>query len=385
MTHEDAAHGLGDGRPGWDEVGAPAAAPDLASLASDTAADVVVIGLGASGLAAATRLAGRGADVVALDAVEIGAGAAGRNGGFLLAGGALFHDEAVERWGRDVAVALHRASEDELDRVADEHPTLVRRVGSLRVAIDEVERQAIDRQRVAMRRDGLEVEAYDGPEGTGLLIPADAHVHPVARCRAAAHAALAAGARLHVRSPVTAITDGRVVTDGATVHAPLVIVAVDGGIESVLPELRGRVRTARLQMLATAPTGAVAWPRPIYRRYGLDYLVQLATGEALVGGGRDVGGDAEWGTPAEPSAPVQGHLDRLVRDAGITSPVTHRWAGRSAFTDDRLPICEQVRPGVVAVGGYSGHGNLIGTRAARAAADALLDGRALSLADVLRP
>ena len=45
-----------------------------------------------------------------------------------------------------------------------------------------------------------------------------------------------------------------VVTSRGMVRARRVIVAVDGHLEQLLPELAGRVRTARLQMLATAPT-----------------------------------------------------------------------------------------------------------------------------------
>jgi glycine/D-amino acid oxidase-like deaminating enzyme len=38
-----------------------------------------------------------------------------------------------------------------------------------------------------------------------------------------------------------------------------------------------------------------------------------------------------------------------------------------------------VRPGVLVTGAYSGHGNLVGTLAARRAADAALDGGPLTL------
>jgi gamma-glutamylputrescine oxidase len=50
-----------------------------------------------------------------------------------------------------------------------------------------------------------------------------------------------------------------------------VVVAVDGCLEDLMPELKGRVRTARLQMLATAPAPEVKFTLPVYRRYGYDY------------------------------------------------------------------------------------------------------------------
>src|SRR5947199_40374 len=73
-------------------------------LRGDVRADVCVVGLGGSGLAAVGALLDAGATVVGLDAGPVGGGAAGRNGGFLLAGGSRFHHEAVAEWGRERAV-----------------------------------------------------------------------------------------------------------------------------------------------------------------------------------------------------------------------------------------------------------------------------------------
>lgn len=372
-------------RPGWSDLGTTVREPTTAPLTSDTTVEIAVIGLGASGLEAVRHLADRGVDVLGIDAGAVGAGAAGRNGGFLLAGGARFHDVAARTWGPDLARLVYDASLDELDRVRERHPDLVRPTGSLRVAADDEERVAIAAQLERMRRDGFPVEPYDGPEGDGLLVPTDAHVQPLSRCRALAQQATDAGARLVTGTPVTEVGTGLVRTAvGPVVRAERTLVAVDGGLEVLLPELAGRVRTVRLQMLATAPTTEVSWGRPIYRRYGLDYVVQLPSGEVLLGGGRDVGGDPEWGAPAEPSLAVQAYLDGLLGDLGVSAAVTHRWAGRSAFTDDLLPLVSEVRPGVVAVGAYSGHGNLLGTRLARNAADALVDGRPVSLESCLQ-
>lgn len=367
----------------WDDLVALGSAVATAPLDGDTTADVCVVGLGASGLAAARRLAERGADVVAVDRAGIAAGAAGRNGGFLLAGGARFHHEAVVGWGHDLATRLYRASLAELDRTADELGPQVRRVGSLRISASEQERRDIDRQRRALRHDGFAAEAYDGPEGTGVLVPTDAAVNPVARCRSAAAAAVAAGARLHAPAAVTSLEPAAVVIGDARVRADRTVVAVDGGLEWLLPELTPRVGTARLQMLATAPDPGVSLPRPVYRRWGYDYVQQLPTGEVLLGGCRDRHAAAEWGAPAVPSAQVQECLDAERSRLGITAAVTHRWAAHAAFTADALPVCEEVRPGVLAVGAYSGHGNLLGTLCARAAADAALDGGSFGLTRAL--
>ena len=83
---------------------------------------------------------------------------------------------------------------------------------------------------------------------------------------------------------------------------------------------------------------------------------------------------------------MQALLDRLLRErVGIDAPVTHRWAGVIAYTEDRLPVFAEVRPGVVAVGGHSGHGNVLGSAAGRAAMAIALGGAPPRLARLLRP
>src|SRR5918997_3968591 len=88
--------------------GDPAAWQNPPALAGDASADLCVVGLGGSGLAAVGAALEAGASVVGIDAGAIAGGAAGRNGGFLLAGGARFHHAAVEAWGRERAVELYQ-------------------------------------------------------------------------------------------------------------------------------------------------------------------------------------------------------------------------------------------------------------------------------------
>ena len=129
------------------------------------------------------------------------------------------------------------------------------------------------------------------------------------------------------------VRPGRLLAGGGSVACESVLVCVDGALERLVPVLDGPVRSARLQMLATAPLGNEVASRPVYRRYGLDYWQQLATGEVVLGGCRDLGGADEWTTDAVPSESVQRGLDRLlVSDLGIHAPVTHRWAGIVAYT-----------------------------------------------------
>jgi glycine/D-amino acid oxidase-like deaminating enzyme len=352
--------------PVWAEgVAAPAPAPREAG----TSADVCVVGLGAAGLSAVLALRARGLDVVGLDAGVIGDGASGRNGGFLLAGLAAFHHDAAAALGRERATALYRLTLAELDAIAAATPDAVRRTGSVRVGVSPEEDTDCTQQLAAMQADGLPAEPYEGPEGRGLRFPADAALQPVRRCARLAEAALAAGARLHTGTRALDLGRGRVEVRHGTVRCGAVVVCVDGRLEGLLPELRGRVRTARAQMLATAPTDEVRIAGPVYARWGWDYWQQLPDGRVVLGGCRDVGGDGEWTKDDSPTASVQAGLERLLRERiGVSAPITHRWGGLIAFTDGVLPVVAEVRPGVVAAGAYKGTGNVLGPICGRAAA-----------------
>jgi glycine/D-amino acid oxidase-like deaminating enzyme len=129
-------------------------------------------------------------------------------------------------------------------------------------------------------------------------------------------------------------------------------------------------------MLTTAPVPARRLPCPVHGRWGYDYAQQDADGRLHVGGGRDRCAEDEWTSRTEPTEAVQRHIEHVAaRLAGEEVAVEHRWAASVGFTDDGRALCTPVEPGVVAVGGYSGSGNLVGPVAARAAVALLLDGR----------
>lgn len=337
------------------------AALDRPPLAGEVVVDACVVGLGGSGLVCVRELTRLGLSVVGLDAGGVAGGAAGRNGGFLLAGLASFHHQAVRTLGRSRARALYEETVAERERIAGETPHLVRRGGSLRIAESAAERADCAAQFRAMRADGLLVEPYEGPEGAGLLVPGDGCVQPLERCRALARSALAEGALLYEHSAAVHIAGGRVETAAGAVRARYVVVAVDGRLERVLPELAPRVRTARLQMLATAPTTEIRLPRPVYARYGFDYWQQRPDGAIALGGGRDHFVDREWTHDESPTLEVQQHLERRLRQTlGVSAPITHRWGASVSYTASGLPVVGEVRPGVWVIGGYSGTGNVIG-------------------------
>lgn len=353
-------------RPRWDDHDwSP-----LPQLTQDLDVELCVIGLGGTGLTCISEALALGArSVVGIDSRDVGAGAAGRNGGLLLSGPVDFHHDAVERLGRERALQITELTELEKARIGEQAPGAVRITGSLRIAGDAAERDDCARQFDAMRADGLPVERYEGPEGTGLLFPTDGVMQPLRRCRMLATAVQEGGARLFGGTAAKSIEPGRVRTESQTITARHVIVCVDGKLEWLFPEFVSSVRTARLQMLAAAPELPLRFPRPVSTRYGFDYWQQLPDGSILLGGGRDHLLEEEWTADDTPSAKVQDYLTRMLRERlGVESEITHRWAASVAFTETGLPLIESLAGGVTVLGAYSGTGNLIGAVLGRGAA-----------------
>jgi gamma-glutamylputrescine oxidase len=356
----------------------------LAALDDEIEVDACVVGLGGSGLSAVQHLLQLGQRVAGIDTGMIGGGAAGRNGGFLLAGLPEFYHDAVERFGREFSRAIYLKTITELDRMTAETPSAIRRVGSLRIADDDAELVDCEAQLGVMQRDGLPVERYEGPEGRGIMIPTDGAFDPLLRCRLLARQAVADGALLFERTRATSITGTLVRTGRAAVRCRHVIVAVDGGLDTLLPELAPRVRSARLQMLATEPVTSLDLPRPVYQRYGYEYWQQLPDRRLALGGLRDRAGDAEWTDQAETSEFLQRGLESILRDRlGVTAAITHRWAGVVGYSVSGLPIVEQVRPGVWAIGGYSGTGNVLGALCGRGVAELAVLGTSPLVAELV--
>lgn len=344
--------------PAWSEH---LVAERFPALTGDVAADVCVVGLGGSGLSCIRELLRLGQRVAGVDAGIVGGGAAGRNGGFLLAGTAAFHHKAIAELGHVRARRIYQLTLDEIDRIATATAACVRRRGSLRIAASDAEERDCDLELEAMLSDGFPAEPYNGNEGTGLYFPSDAAFNPLERCQTLAHTVARNGAELHEQTRAISLNEGEVHTQGGRITCRQIIVAVDGKLEILLPELAGRVRTARLQMLSTGPAPEVDYPYPVYRRWGYDYWQQLPDGRVVLGGCRDRFEASEWTANSEPTEDVQDCIESVLRTVvGVQQPITRRWAASVAYTDGILPVLDQPRPGVWAIGGYNGTGNVIG-------------------------
>ena len=338
-----------------------------------------------TGCSCALALAQEGLRVRLQDAREIAGGASGRNGGFALRGTAAAYDVAVEALGREQARALWRWTEQGLDRLAAVAGDAFRRIGSMRLADDDEERDELRTEYEALRADGFAAEWLDeldpplaGRFPGALLHPPDGVLQPARFVRRIAVAAAEAGAEIREHARVESLDE----TD-----AEHVVIATDGYPSGLLGPLEGMIIPTRAQMIATEPLPELHFERPHYGRNGFDYWHQREDGRLLLGGFRDVDFTTEFTAVEETTDPIQQALERFACSlAGSDVVVTHRWAGIFGLVPDFLPVVGRAPESdrVWLAGGYSGHGNVLGLLCGGLVADAIL-GRDDPVLELFRP
>ena len=335
-------------------------------------AEVAVIGGGVTGCSCALTLAERGVRVRLHEAREIAGGASGRNGGFALRGATSPYDEARRQLGHERAKLVMELTERSLDRMEQLAGDAFRRVGSLRLAFDEAERDALRREHDALLEDGFAVEWIEelaSPldrlyRGAIHHVP-DGALQPARWVRRLAAHAAAAGADIREHHPV----------QPDELLADVVVVAADGFTAGLLPELGALARATRGQVLVTEPLAERLYERPHYARQGYDYWHQLSDGRLVIGGERDASPETEETAVEETTELIQARIEALAEQlVGYRPPVARRWAGIWGTTPDLEPLVGPVpgRDGVWVAGGYSGHGNALGLACGDLVARAIL-------------
>jgi gamma-glutamylputrescine oxidase len=377
-----------DGLPLWlDEPYEP-----RAPLAGDVEVEACVIGAGVGGLSCARRLAEHGIETLVLERDTVAGGASGRNGGFLIAGLAPFHNDAVELWGHRYAERVYARTleaQEEIYALAEALGVgdAVRRVGSLRVSASEEEADHVRRHVEALAQDGFPARLIERDElpstlrrsaRNACLTDHDGSLHPARWIRALAADAERAGVWICERSEVRAPVEGTVSLERGTVTARHVVVAADGALPRLVPAYDGRVRARRLHMVATEPLPERIVDQLVYARWGYEYFQQRPDGRVVAGGFGDVDGDASYTDSGVGDRRIWDRIERYLReDVGVDAPITHRWTGTVGYSEERHPFAGPVpgRAGLWVAGGYSGTGNVPGFLAGREVAD-MIAGRA---------
>src|SRR5437870_2793188 len=222
-------------------------------------AEVVVIGAGYTGLAAALQLGRRGIAALVLDAGAIGQGASSRNAG-MVHGGLRYPRAALQRRYGAPGLALHQASLDAHAFVARLAPEVApdseyhecgwlylahrpSRMAKLRTLEQTRREQNGETTRLLAASQLAEETRARGFHG-GFLTGNGASVHPRRYLAGLARAAAAADARVHGHVAVTSVVPRSGGAAGAVVHtaegalkARHVLAATNGYTDGALPRL----------------------------------------------------------------------------------------------------------------------------------------------------
>lgn len=357
-------------------------------LLGEVVCDVVVIGGGFTGVAAALACAEKGLSVIMLEAETIGFGASGRNGGQLIPGLRWSMREIEAEFGNERAKAIFdvawSARKRVWDRVAKHGIDCDLTSGHLEAAYkrsdltDMAEEAAFLDKRFGYRteiidQNGLSAHINGGGYHGGLYDPQGGHFHPLNYVLGLAAAAEAEGVRIFENSRVTGISDGAQVavkTEAGTVRAAHAILAADSWMDDLDPAL-GRFTIPIMNYnVATAPlTGADALlpsnAAVADSRFVLNYFRLSADKRLLFGGGERY----VQTPPADIGAFVRRHITEVFPHLAHV-PITHEWGGAVSVSMNRLPILGR-RGNVYHAYGFSGHGALITTLAGELMAEAL--------------
>ncbi len=357
-------------------------------------AEVVVIGAGYTGLAAARALAKAGTRVVVLERQAAGFGASSRNGGMVLPGYKPDLPVLIRRLGLPGAQRLFSdsvAAVDFVERLIAEEAISCdwRRAGHVTLAAKPAHLKGLEAAARLLQQDfahpthllapgeiGREIGSrrYHG----GLLDPAAGALQPAAFLQGLLAAALRAGAAVHEGVEVTGIREreGRVVLShrSGMVTADQVLVATNGYTGRLVPWLARRVVPVGSFIIATEPL-----PPEVQRRIipasrmlsdtrNLLYYFRLSPDGRLVFGGRAA------------FVPTALERSRAMLEAGIAevypelagTRIEYAWGGTLGFTLDQLPHAG--RRGAIAYAlGYGGHGVAMATWLGHHAALAMMD------------
>ncbi len=367
-------------------------------LRGDRETDVVLIGAGVCGAAAALALSERGLSTVWLEGRTVSEGATGRNAGFILQGTAERYSRAVSMMGRQKVRAIHQLSRENHLAMAEtiathRIPCEYQRRGSLQLASSEPEERELMESAELLEEDGFTAHLRQGeglPEvyrragfRVGVFLPDDGELDPAAFVRGVASVALARGVSLHEGSPVThldASSTGSVVahTPEGSIRASIALVCTNASAGSLLPALGDKIDPVRGQMLATAPAPPL-FACPVYADHGFDYWRQDQHGCVVLGGWRNLDPDGERGFDEVLHPGIQDRmslfLQRFPDMQGIE--ITHRWSGIMGFSRDGLPLCGPApgAPGALVAAGFTGHGFGFAWLCGRALVDLALEGK----------
>ena len=348
-------------------------------------ADVVVVGAGYTGLAAARQLARAGASVAVIEREQVGWGASSRNGGQVLTGMKLEAATLVQRFGEPRARQLFDIASASIARleqlIAEEAIDCeYERVGHICAAFKPSHFDAFRDEQDLLRRvfdhpvrivPRSEQRAEIGSDAYhGLLVDdRSGALNPARYVRGLADAAIRAGVTVVTGVGVTALqrqpNGWRVRTTGGDVEARDVLVATNGYTNGASPALQRRFVPIGSYIVATEPlaerVSATLLPR---RRMAFDtkhflYYFRVTSDRRLLFGGRAEFGRPNPHTTRRAAAILRTGMTTIFPELG-GARIDYAWGGNVAFTRDQMPRAGRL-DGAYYAGGYCGHGVAMAT------------------------
>jgi glycine/D-amino acid oxidase-like deaminating enzyme len=336
---------------------AEAPAPPRAAMPLPASADVVIVGGGYCGLAAATELATRGHDAVLIEREALGWGASSRNGGMVIPELKVGPVGLQRRYGA-LGTRLHQAVNDAFDDVERIIATTpidceYERTGQLYLAhhlrvVDHLRHEADELAEVGepahfVSREELATEIGSTAYHAGLVFDRTGGLQPARFHQGLVRRADAAGAGLHEHTAATLVErrgDGfRVTTDRGIIEARDLIVATNAYADGLIPPLRRKTLPVGSYIIATEPLDAdVAAAVNPNRRMFVDtknflFYWRLTADRRMIFGGR-----RSLSPVSVPEARdfLYGSMVRIHPQLD-GARVTNAWGGNVAITFDRMP------------------------------------------------
>ncbi len=368
------------------------AVPDVQAQALHGAvsADVVIIGAGFTGCAAALALAQRGQRVRVLEARTVGWGASGRTGGQVIPGLKYDPDELEAMFGPELGPRMVDAAGgvgDEVFGLIERHGIScdAQRKGWLQPAYSAKSLALALRRCDSWKRRGADVTPVDRSRMAQLLGTDHylggwedrraGHVQPMSYVRGLASAAQRVGAEIHVESPALSLskqgTKWRVSTPQGSIDADQVLIATNGYTDGLWPGLAKTVVPMMSYQAATVPIPDALGKSILAEGHAasdtrrlLWYFRRDAHGRLIMGGRAPYREDLG----AADDNYVRNAVNRLFPQLSST-PFEFHWAGRVAMTQDHVPHLNQLDKGLWAAMGYNGRGVGMATLLGRLLAD----------------
>lgn len=340
--------------------------------------DVAIIGGGFTGLQAAYTLARAGVSVTLIEAHRCGDGASGRNGGQFGSGQRWSPEETEPTLGFERSKALFDMAESAKAYVlgfAAAHGIDMDFIpGQMNVAHKPGLEAEYRRHADAYARYGYAHTTFMGRQETaerlgshhyhcGIRDTGTGHIQPLKLVAGLARVTDEAGAAIFERTRATAIRSqaGRVEIETAsgTITAKHALIATNAYVDGLEPVTAAHIMPIRSFIGATVPLDdfpevipgheAVADSRFVVRYF------RKSKDNRLLFGGREA-------YTADHPTDISSHISRQIVEIypslkNVT--ISQAWGGSVGITLSRQPFVREVMPGVVSIGGYSGHGVML--------------------------